>query len=115
MMVVEMSKYWKSAEVKKDKGQTDFIEVDNPGKWTEYTFYPKFNNSKYYGGEYDGNTLPARFSYLLPSPSIIKRGYNRSTCLHTHGESMTVQEIFHFRVSEKEKLARGQKRKKDKK
>ncbi len=34
--------YWKSKDVKIDKGKPPFVEVDNPGQWSEYTYQPVF-------------------------------------------------------------------------
>jgi hypothetical protein len=36
---------WVPAEQKEDKGQPAFIDVDNPGDWSLYTFRPEFTKA----------------------------------------------------------------------
>jgi hypothetical protein len=36
---------WKSKDVKVDKGEPPFAEVDNPGQWCEYTYQPVFQKT----------------------------------------------------------------------
>jgi hypothetical protein len=46
---------WVPAPRKEDKGQPAFVDVDNPGDWSEYTFRPEFEKS---GGRYKSHVLP---------------------------------------------------------
>jgi hypothetical protein len=36
---------WKSKDIKVDKGEPSFAEVDNPGQWSQYTYQPVFQKT----------------------------------------------------------------------
>jgi hypothetical protein len=46
---------WVPPQRKEDKGQPHFVDVDNPGDWSEYTFRPEFEKT---GGRYKRHVLP---------------------------------------------------------
>jgi hypothetical protein len=55
---------WVPAQRKVDKGQPNFVDVDNPGDWSEYTFRPEFEKT---GGRYKHHVLPTGATPLPPS------------------------------------------------
>ena len=46
---------WVPATQKVEKGEPNFDEIDNPGKWCNFTFRPEFGSN---GGAYTKHTLP---------------------------------------------------------
>jgi len=51
---------WKPTETKREQGEPPFEDVDNPGKWCQFTFRPKFTKPAKKGekGKYSGHELP---------------------------------------------------------
>ena len=60
---------WTAPEPKTDCGEPDFAAVDNPGRWSQYTFTPTFDSKK----QYVEHSMPAGAVPVPVNPATGKR------------------------------------------
>ena len=88
MKIIKPPEDWTAPAPKTRKGEPDFVDVDNPGNWDRYTFFPVFDAKT---GKYLRHKLPTGAS-PVPVADDGKRAVNGWEFHYTAWKSATTEE-----------------------